>query len=62
MTKVCSTGCFFDCSALKMTKCQPAREISALFHPKKGLRMKKLKCQNCSELFIYTKRPRKNFK
>ena len=37
------TGCFFNCSALKITKCQPAREISDLFLPKKGLRMKKIK-------------------
>ena len=41
-------GAFFDCSALKMTKCQPDREISELFLPKKRLRMKKVKVQ---ELF-----------
>ena len=35
------TGCFFYCSVLKMTKCQPDREISELFLPKKRLRMKK---------------------
>ena len=33
-------GAFFDCSALKM--CQPDREISELFLPKKRLRMKKV--------------------
>ena len=27
-------GGFFDCSALKMTKCQPLKEISELFLPK----------------------------
>ena len=36
-------GGFFDCSALKMTKCQPLKEISELFLPKKRLRMKKVK-------------------
>ena len=36
-------GAFFYCSALKMTKCQPDREISELFLPKKRLRMKKIK-------------------
>ena len=36
-------GAFFYCSALKMTKCQPDREISELFLPKKRLRMKKVK-------------------
>ena len=36
-------GAFFYCSALKMAKCQPAREISELFLPKKRLRMKKVK-------------------
>ena len=36
-------GAFFKCSALKMTKCQPDREISELFLPKKRLRMKKVK-------------------
>ena len=36
------TGCFFDCSALKMSKCQPDREISELFLPEKRLRMKKV--------------------
>ena len=35
-------GAFFYCSALKMTKCQPDREISELFLPKKRLRMKKV--------------------
>ena len=33
-------GAFFYCSALKMTKCQPDREISELFLPKKQLRIK----------------------
>ena len=28
------TGWFFDWSALKMTKCQPLKEISELFLPK----------------------------
>ena len=32
MTKI--QGGFFDCSALKMTKCQPLKEISELFLPK----------------------------
>ena len=36
-------GSFFNWSALKMTKCQPDREISELFLPKKRLRMKKVK-------------------
>ena len=27
-------GGFFDCSVLKMTKCQPLKEISELFLPK----------------------------
>ena len=36
-------GGFFYCSALKMTKCQPDREIWELFLPKKRLRMKKVK-------------------
>ena len=29
-------GGFFDCSALKMTKCQPLKEISELFLQKNG--------------------------
>ena len=33
-------GAFFYCSALKMTKCQPDREISELFLPKKRLRIR----------------------
>ena len=36
-------GVFFYCSALKMTKCQPDREIWELFLPKKRPRMKKVK-------------------
>jgi len=33
----------FLTSALKMTKCQPDREIPEMFLPKKRLRMKKVK-------------------
>ena len=36
-------GAFFNCSALKMTKCQPDGEIWELFLSKKRLRMKKVK-------------------
>ena len=39
---------FFYCSALKMTKCQPLKEISELFLPKKRLKRKNLKYPNCS--------------
>ena len=46
---------FFYCSALKMTKCQSDREIPELFLLKKRLRMKKVKYQNCSELFLSRK-------
>ena len=52
-------GCFFYCSALKLTKCKPDREISELFLPKKQLRMKKIKVP---ELFPSPKWPRKKFK
>ena len=38
------------CSALKMTKCQPLKEISELFLPRKRLRKKKV---NVPELFKY---------
>ena len=34
LTKGDVQGGFFDCSALKMTKCQPLKEISKLFLPK----------------------------
>ena len=37
---------FFYCSALKMLKCQPLKEISELFLPKNNER-RKLKYPNC---------------
>ena len=37
-----NTGCFFDWSALKMTKSQPLKEFSELVLPKRRLRMKKV--------------------
>ena len=40
---------FFYCSALRITKCQPLKEISELFLPKKRLRKKKVKVP---ELFL----------
>ena len=55
-------GAFFDWSAQKMTKSQPLKEFSELALPKKRLRMKKFKYQNCSELFLFPKWPRKKFK
>ena len=33
-------GASFDCSALKMTKCKPDREILELFLPKKDMNEK----------------------
>ena len=39
---------FFYCSALKMTKCQPRKEISELFLPNKDQEGKKFKLPNCS--------------
>ena len=35
------TGCFFCCSALKLTKCQLLKEISELFLPKNDYERKK---------------------
>ena len=34
MVSLVIQGGFFDCSALKMTKCRPLKEISELFLPK----------------------------
>ena len=55
-------GGFFDCSALKMTKCQPLKEFSELVLPKKRLGMKKFKVpelvllysRNCSDTLIFS--------